>query len=381
VSSDLIDISTRCIRCGFCLEACPTFTETGLETHSPRGRIYLARSADEGQASWTTVRKSIDSCLGCRACETACPSGVEYGRLLELARSRLERAEPDRHLARVLDWMTRPSLLRLSAALGGLLPGGEAPNPLGPGRTPVPRPQPRGDWPPYEGPVPKRGEVALLAGCAMDCLFARTHEASVRLLARVGLLARPLHGCCGALHAHNGFLDEGVRRAEALDPRGLPIVTDSAGCGGWLKEARGSKVKDLSEVLLDGGLDSDLGRCEPLRLRVAYHDACHLAHGQGIRAQPRALLAAIPGVELVPLAESDTCCGSAGIYNLREPEMANLLLDRKWRHIEATHADVVAAGNPGCLAWLQAAAQRSGSRIRVMHTSEILEAAFSGWSS
>lgn len=214
----------------------------------------------------------------------------------------------------------------------------------------------------------------------MDCLFARAHEASARLLSRVGLRARALRGCCGALHAHNGFLEEGVRRAEAHDPRGLPIVTDSAGCGGWLKETLGASVHDLSEVLFDRGLDSDLARCEPLRLRVAYHDACHLAHGQGIRAQPRALIEAIPGIELVPLAEADTCCGSAGIYNLREPEMANLLLDRKWQHIESTHADVVVAGNPGCLAWLESATQTNGSRIRVMHTSEVLECAFSGWS-
>lgn len=377
MSSELVELATRCIRCGFCLESCPTFIETGLETLSPRGRIYLARSAEEGRIAWTLAREALDSCLGCRACETACPSGVEYGRLLELARARQERVDPDPRLARLLDRMTRPSWMRLAVTAGGLLPDREAPNLLGPGTIAVPEAQPAHDWPPYDGPHPDRGQVALLSGCAMEVLFARAHEASARLLARVGLRARPLRGCCGALHAHNGFLEQGRRLARVLESDGLTVVTDSAGCGSWLKETLDAPVRDIAEVLLEEGLASSLARCEPLRVRVAYHDACHLAHAQGIRTPPRALLAAIPGLEMIPLAEADTCCGSAGIYSLRQPDMARRLLERKWHHIVASGADVVVAGNPGCLAWLAVAAR--GSHIRVMHTVEVLESAFSGW--
>lgn len=376
MSSEIIDLATRCIRCGFCLEACPTFTETGLETQSPRGRIYLARSAEEGSVSWGDIRESLDTCLGCRACETACPSGVEYGRLLEHARS--QGAAPDPEFGRTLNWMTEPRLLALASRLGALLPGGRAPNPLGPGDVAVPRPQPRDAWPPFDAPPSRRGSIGLLTGCAMGVLFARAHEASARLLARLGWRVRPVEGCCGALHAHNGFLDEGRRRAAGLDSR-LPIVTDSAGCGSWLEEERDGHVEDISEVLLAGGLGSLLAAQSPLRLRIAYHDACHLAHGQGIRSGPRALLESVPGVTLVPLAESDTCCGSAGIYNLTRPEMARRLLKRKWSHVERSGADIVVAGNPGCLAWLDVAAREHGSAIGVYHTVEVLEAAFSGW--
>jgi glycolate oxidase iron-sulfur subunit len=212
----------------------------------------------------------------------------------------------------------------------------------------------------------------------MPVLFARAHEATKRLLRRCGLRVVKVEGCCGALHAHNGHLEEGRALASKL-PANLPLVVDAAGCGSWLK---GSfpvrKVMDVTEALASHGLAELLQGGQPLEVTATYHDACHLAHGQKIRSQPRSLLAAIPGLRLVELTESDTCCGSAGIYNLTQPTMAKRLLDRKWRHIETTGAEIVVSGNPGCQAWIQQAANEHGRHVRVMHTVELLESAFSG---
>ncbi|MFN8220297.1 MAG: (Fe-S)-binding protein [Fimbriimonadales bacterium] len=195
----------------------------------------------------------------------------------------------------------------------------------------------------------------------MRVLFPRVHEATRRLLRRVGYTVREGDlGCCGALHAHNGYLDEG-RAMRARVPDDLPIVVDSAGCGSWLKDGKRPAV-DVSEFLFAVGLVQRLAESHGLEITVAYHDACHLAHGQGVRQPPRDLLAAIPQVRLEPLAESDTCCGSAGIYNIAQPKMARRLLERKWRHIEESGADVVALGNPGCHAWIAQAARERNRR-------------------
>lgn len=388
--SHLTDLTTQCIRCGFCLESCPTFVLTGEETESPRGRIYLVRSAEEGQIGWEDAKPHIDQCLGCLACTTACPSGVKYGEIFELARDRVGKSFPKKAL---LAGMTKPGLLRLQLQLGKLLPGKRIPRLLSKllsGESPevdrpiIPNP---GSWALLKEAElpPVRGEVYMLEGCAMRVLYPQVNEATKRLLRRVGFAVKQVpQGCCGALHAHNGYLDQAKSMREALFakfPGELPIVVNSAGCGSWLKEGAG-KVWDASEFLFEQGLaeilNSRIAR-EGTRgpTRVTYHDACHLAHGQGIRSAPRELLMAIQGIELVELAEADMCCGSAGIYNVTQPKMARELLERKWRNVEATGASIVATGNPGCHAWIAQAARAHGQTVEVVHTLELLERAFS----
>ncbi len=377
------DLAAKCIRCGFCLESCPTFMETGNEAMSPRGRIYLAKSADEGAIPWgKDVAQPLDSCLGCRACETACPSGVEYGEILELARQRQLEAQSDWRTKMMLRILTTPPLLKVS--LAG--PGRRVPRFLSAEAPQADKPAlQHSDWPPLRSAdlPPIRGEVHLLKGCAMRVLFPGVHEATERLLRRVGFKVKPANdGCCGALHAHAGFGAEAeslqVRLASAFGDD-LPIIVNSAGCGSELKKGPLSdRVFDISEFLSTQGLGEELGKSNGVSASIAYHDACHLAHGQGIRSQPRELLAAIPGVELVDLKESDVCCGSAGIYNLSQPAMARRLLERKWRNIEASGAQIVVSGNPGCHAWIAQASREHGGAIRVMHTAEVLEASFSG---
>lgn len=400
----LSDLTSHCIRCGFCLESCPTFVVTGKETESPRGRIYLVRSALEGRLVWEShVRPHLEACLGCRACETACPSAVPYGRILETARDLLETERPTRSRSALLGAMVRPGLMRTQLALGTLLPGKRLPallsRLLSGERAEVdkPRAQPKPSWPalPDAGLPEVRGEVYLLEGCVMRVLFPRVHEATRRLLRRVGYVVRETdQGCCGALHAHNGYLDEARRLARNLAsclPGNLPIVVNSAGCGSTMKDYGhlapdapdmadvAARTTDITEFLLKEGLSEVLSRSTGVGgLTATYHDACHLAHGQNVRHAPRALLAAVPGLALTSLPESDTCCGSAGIYNVTQPKLARALLDRKWRHVESTGADVVIMGNPGCHAWIAQAARERGGRARVLHTAELLEASFSG---
>ncbi len=379
---DLEELTTHCIRCGFCLEACPTFTETGSELESPRGRIYLVRSALDGRLHWDEARPHLDRCLGCRACETACPSGVQYGAILELARDRLGATIPKRALldATAQPWRLRASQLypgRRMPDLVSRLVSGESPE------ADLPRPEPVPDYPPLDGLPPVRGEVYLLEGCAMRVLYPGVHLALRRLLRRVGLDVReaPGQGCCGSIYAHNGDLDKADALAQELArrmPGDLPVIVDSAGCGSWMKEgAFAGRALDASEFLLAEGLTDVLAKGR-FDAAVTYHDACHLAHGQGVRSAPRELLTAVPGLRLVELEEADTCCGSAGIYNVTQPKMARSLLERKWRNVEATGAEVVALGNPGCHAWIAQAAREHGGRVRVRHTLEILEAAMSG---
>lgn len=384
--SHLTDLTTQCIRCGFCLESCPTFVVTGEETESPRGRIYLVRSAEEGQIGWEDAKPHLDQCLGCLACTTACPSGVKYGEIFEMARDRVGKSFPKKAL---LTGMTKPSLLRIQLQLGKLLPGKRIPGALSKllsGVAPEvdrPLPQDSGLWPPLKESdlPPVTGEVYMLEGCAMRVLYPRVNEATRRLLRRVGFTVKQVpQGCCGALHAHNGYLDQAKSMRSDLVarfPGEFPIVVNSAGCGSWLKEGS-ERAWDASEFLLQHGLIDALQKCrqDAVGPTVTYHDACHLAHGQGIRSAPRELLAAIPGVQLVELGESDMCCGSAGIYNVTQPKMARELLERKWRNVEATGASVVATGNPGCHAWIAQASREKGQKVEVVHTLELLERAF-----
>ena len=396
---DLGELTTHCIRCGFCLEACPTFTETGSELESPRGRIYLVRSAVDGRLRWQEdVKPHLDRCLGCRACETACPSGVEYGAILEMARARLLEEKPDLAKKGLLAITSRPGLFRAQHLLTTLLPGKRVPLPVSlalSGRRAEadrPEPEPAPTLPPLDEASlpPVRGEVYLLEGCVMRVLYPGVHLALRRLLRRVGLAVREAkgQGCCGSMHAHNGELGEAGRLARRLAeamPGDLPVVVDSSGCGSAMKEyedgAFAARVRDASEILLAEGLEDVLRRGPGLEATLTYHDACHLAHGQGIRSAPRDLLAAVPRLRVVELGESDTCCGSAGIYNVTQPTLARLLLERKYAHIAATGATLVALGNPGCHAWIAQAAREHGGRVRVMHTVEVLEASLSGGAS
>lgn len=399
---NLSDLTSQCIRCGFCLESCPTFAISGNETESPRGRIYLVRSADEGRLSWgTDVAGSLDTCLGCRACETACPSGVKYGEILEIARSEVRKERPQPGLDRLSAATTSPRRLRLELGLGSLLPPGKIPGivsrtltnePPEVDRPSLPDPNP---WPPLdERELPTiRGEVYLLEGCAMRVLYPDVHEATRRLLRRVGYRVRESSaGCCGALHAHSGDLAEADRKANALAatmPDDLPIIVNSAGCGSTMKEyghVIGSgleciarRTRDISEFLLAEGLIDALTVSSGLAgVTATYHDACHLAHGQRVTSAPRQLLGAVPGLRFAPLRDADMCCGSAGTYNLTQPSRARKLLDRKWNAIEETGVGMVVMGNPGCHTWIAQAAREHGGHIEVRHTADVLEASFSG---
>jgi len=392
---DLSDLTARCIRCGFCLESCPTFILTGEETESPRGRIYLVRSLNEGVLQDPeAIREPIDHCLGCLACETACPSGVEYRSIIEQARAMVSPQEPVR---RFLDGLTSPPRLRRQVALAKLWPGKKVPGFAMRGiskekpEAEKPRAQVPATWPALSEEMlpPVRGEVYLLEGCAMRVMFSRVHEATRRLLRRLGYRVRESEaGCCGSLYGHQGFLDEAqscLAQTFSAMPDDLPIVVNSAGCGNFLKDHEAAfsdakRVVDLSEFLAREGLAAALAGSPGFEEVITYHDACHLAHGQRIRSQPRDLLSAIPKVKYVELAEADMCCGSAGIYNLTEPSTARELLERKWQNVERTGARWVVLANPGCHAWIDQVTREQGGHVRVLHLAEALEASFSGLS-
>lgn len=416
MSDDLLSLASRCIRCGFCQDACPTYKLTASETASPRGRIRLMVSVTgEGKSLTPDLIHAMDLCLGCRACETACPSGVEYGRMLEIFRHRIEASSARPRVqhaskAGLIAMMERPAAFAasLKIAAGARRVSGNDPIP-----SPIVRAitggkadqllMPTADLPESTSPLPeispasgkRRHTVAILPGCVMQVLYDRVHRATIRVLQKVGcdVLAPRALGCCGALDIHAGFLSSGLERARAF-LRTLQtldydaFVVNSAGCGSTLTEygdlladdpvhsyeARtfAAKVVDISTFLDDHGPLSFTGRFERT---VAYHDACHLAHGQRVVEPPRRLLEQVPGLRLVPLAESDLCCGSAGTYNITQPDMAKRLLDRKVDNILKTGAEIVAMGNPGCMAWIQTGLQERGSAVRIMHTVEIVDAA------
>ena len=397
-----------CVHCGICLPQCPTYRVLGEEMDSPRGRVYLMRAAAEGRAELTPgLARHLDLCLGCRACETACPSGVPFGQLLEATRAQLDRkrvrARESAHAT--LEWALSifPHPDRLGALLwplrlyqaSGLRTLVRASGILAPFKrlqamdALLPRVLPGASSLPELIPARgrARGRAALLTGCVQRFFFPEINLATARLLSAAGweVVVPRGQGCCGALHLHAGRLDEFRAMARSLMAalgRDVDIVvTNAAGCGSALKEYGhwlgdggaerfAGLVKDISEVLVDA--DLPLGE---LRETVTYHDACHLAHGQKVRAQPRELLRRIPGVTLVELTDSDLCCGSAGVYNLLEPEMAAELGRRKLERIRETGARIVAAGNPGCIMQISQQALEAGLALEVMHPVTLLSRA------
>jgi glycolate oxidase iron-sulfur subunit len=399
-----VDGLRACVHCGICLPQCPTYRVLGEEMDSPRGRLYLIRAAAEDRIGLTpTMARHLDLCLGCRACETACPSGVPFGQLLESTRGQLERRGVQapgrdtallrfllgvfpnparlRPLLAALRLYQRSGLQRLVRGLGLLAPFGRlrrmdallpplpAPRPALPERIPA-----RGRC---------RGRAGLLLGCAQRLLYPDVNADTARLLAAAGYdVAVPRgQGCCGALHLHAGRLEDFRAMARRLMPAFADVdvvVANAAGCGSALKEyghwltddaARlfASRVRDVSEVLADCDLP-----LRPLPGTVTYHDSCHLAHGQQVRAQPRGLLRRIPGLSLVDLPDSELCCGSAGVYNLLEPEMAGELGRRKAARIRETGARVVVAANPGCLMQIRQHCREAGVAVEVAHPVTLL---------
>ncbi len=390
------DLAT-CVHCGLCLNACPTFRVTGLETESPRGRIYLMTQWKRGQLEYNDqLARHIDLCLGCRTCEAVCPSGVPYGRIIEHGRAELERVRaghPTRpKLARDAARLTMRTLLphqrRLRAvAATARLAQKTGLARLAPGGDQLPRFRGAAWRPPATGVAPAIGQrryrVAFLVGCVMPVMYSPSMEASVRLLRLAGaeVWFAPAQTCCGALAAHNGDLDE-ARRLRELNATAFGmeafdyLVTNSAGCGSHLKDFYpnlGPRVRDLSEFLIEAGLPKP---AREVPLKVTYQDACHLAHAQRIKKQPRQLIGNVPGVEFVEMSHPDICCGSAGIYNAIEPEMSRRILDEKLDDLLETGAELVVTANPGCQMQLEAGLRRRGRAIAVEHLAELLVRAY-----
>lgn len=394
-----------CIHCGFCLPACPTYLDKGLEADSPRGRIYLMRALQDGRIRPTReTLRHLDLCLACRACETACPSGVHFGSLIDAARpnieSRCRRPWTERivreAIARIVchpggqRWLARAAMLVPRRIMGSIATLGSLPRTLryrAALAAVLPRPVPAPLPPVVEAAGPERGRVALFSGCVAQVFFGTTNQWAAQLLAhagfRVHVPAEP--ACCGALLLHIGRRNEAIaiarRTARVFGQLGVDIiVTTAAGCGAMLKgygELLGdpaaaetaSRVRDITAVLAEVELPPPRRRIERT---VTYHEACHLAHGQGVRSAPRTLLGNIPGVELVELAEADHCCGSAGTYNLTEPETAHRLMERKIGHILATGASTVATANPGCVLQIRAGLAYRRSAVEVVHPVDLL---------
>jgi glycolate oxidase iron-sulfur subunit len=413
------DLISDCVHCGFCLSACPTYRETGNELDSPRGRIYLMKSASEGKIPMGgALVKHLDMCLGCLACEPACPSGVHYGTLIEAGRSQIERRyertfSEKLHRSVIFLLFPYPGRLKLLlpflylyqklgirsfiestgimrtvtpalAQMDEMLPDVNSPS--------VPKS--------FADTVPAKGErrlrVALLTGCVQSIFFSGTNDATVRVLAENGcdVIIPENQGCCGALSVHSGRLSEGRRFAKLLIEKFEPldvdaIIVNSAGCGSTIKEywrilkedpayaERAHKIsvktKDVMEFLSEVGLT---GKLNELNIKITYQDACHLGHAQRIKEQPRNVLRNIPGLVLRELPESDLCCGSAGIYNMVEPEMSGRLLERKIKHLKETSADYIVAGNPGCLLQIGKGIKRHGLKIGTAHPVELLDRAY-----
>lgn len=395
-----------CVHCGFCLQACPTYLVLEDENDSPRGRLDLMRALVDGTlpTSDPDVRTHIDRCLGCRACETACPSGVPYGHLLEATRATLTAERPNPLIVRlILFAFARPALLR-AAMLGGRLtralrlsrllarlPGriGFAMAMLESTRSPLPQRtySPRSDG--------SRGAVAVLQGCVMDGLFAETNRATSRTLAAndFSIVEAPGQRCCGALHAHAGDIDTARMLARAniiaFEQSGAELIAvNAAGCGAIMKEygvlladdaawrdratTFAARVRDITELLASAGPRPGA----PVPVTVTYDAPCHLLHAQHIASPPLRVLAAVPGLVLMPLAEGEHCCGSAGIYNLVEPDTSERVLEPKLRHIAATGAALVATGNPGCLMQIGAGLHQARMSARAIHPVDLLDASY-----
>jgi glycolate oxidase iron-sulfur subunit len=401
----------QCVRCGLCLQHCPTFVATGLETESPRGRLYLIKAMSEGLVEPTAnAIGHMDMCLQCRNCEAVCPSGVPYGRIMEGARAEILASS-----RAPLSWRLRALFLReviahpgrlslMASALrlyraSGLRALTEA----------IPLVRDRAIFAPSISGKPfiKRGvilkpkgeattRVALLTGCIMPLAYGRVHRATARVLARNGceVIAPAAQVCCGALHAHNGDLPTAKRLARRnidafLAEEVDAVIVNSAGCGAAMKEygellagdpaygakahALATKVRDVSEFLASLPFEPPSAA---LDLTVTYQDSCHLAHAQRISAAPRQIISSIPGVRLVEMPHADRCCGSAGVYGLTQGEMSLRLLEEKMRDIVESGADVIATSNPGCMAQLEAGLRRRRMHGRVVHPVELLDQAY-----
>ena len=412
-----------CVHCGFCLPVCPTYVLWGRETDSPRGRIALIRGGLEGETALTDrFIRHFDTCLGCMACVTACPSGVRYDKLIEATRPQIERRADRRLGSRLLrrfifGLFPYPGRLRIAATklwayqrlgvqrliratgLVTLLPAG-----LRAMEAMLPAVSLRGVWSSLPVLVPATGEqrrrVALLLGCVQRVFFDEVNAATVRVLAAEGceVVIPRSQGCCGALMLHAGLEADAAQmarrfidafEAEAADVD--TIVINAAGCGSTLKEygyllrddpvyaerasALARKCKDISELLDEL---EPLASRHPVPLRIAYHDACHLQHAQGVSAEPRRVLQTIPGLELCEIPEGGICCGSAGVYNLLEPDTAGDLGDRKAHHIMTTAADAVVSSNPGCLMQIASRMAQAGQPIRTYHLVELVDASIHG---
>ena len=394
-----------CVHCGFCLPTCPTWVLWGEEMDSPRGRIYLMEALVDGQVQLSpSVSQHFDRCLGCMACVTACPSGVQYDRLIELTRAEVERRvdrSRSERLLRSVVFRVLPYPRRMRAAL--------ALEPLG-RRLPVPAAlKPLLDvappWRSSERPAPvtrahsdPKARVGLLEGCVQRAVFGNVNAATARVLAAEGyeVVAPRRQRCCGALSVHARRLEEGLDRARRLidvfeEENVDAIATNAAGCGSNLKDygvllaedpryaeraaSFSAKVRDVSELLVDS---APLAERHDLPLRVAFQDSCHLLHAQGVREAPRALLGAVPALELLEPAEQELCCGSAGIYNLVQPEAAGQLGARKAANVLATEAGAYASANPGCLVQVSSHLRRQGRPLPAFHPVELLDASIRG---
>ena len=411
------DLVADCVHCGFCLTTCPTYVLWGEEMDSPRGRIHLIGQGLEGEPLTDSMVRHFDRCLGCMSCVTACPSGVQYDRLIEDTRAQVDRRHTRGARERALRGaifalFPYPRRLRLlrgplrayqasglqrlvsrSGLLERLAPTLATLDSLAPRLRAVPRPPRRV---PARGP--RRAVVGMLTGCVQSAFFPDVNAATIRILAAEGcdVLVPAGQGCCGALSVHNGREPEAQRFArrliDAFEPLGIDyFVVNAAGCGSSLKDygellrddpryadraaAFAARVRDLSELLTE--LDPVAER-HPLPVTVAYHDACHLGHAQGVRSQPRALLRGIPGLTLREIADPEICCGSAGVWNVLNPVPAAELGDRKARNVLATGAELLVTANPGCLMQVAASLRKLGGEIALAHTAQVLDASLRG---
>ncbi len=419
-------VINTCVHCGLCLSACPTYRETGLEQFSPRGRIYLMKAVSDGRIGIESdvFQEQMSACLNCRACEAVCPSGVQYGQILESARTQIHNAKVDgtlppytasttairsvvfgqlfakmslfRAFSRLL-WLYQKTGLQWLARKSGIvkalgLAEQEAILPPMSNTFMVPRDQV------YPAIGTPKARVALLSGCIMSTAFAHVHSATIRVLQRNGItvVVPRNQGCCGALHAHGGELDSARNLAkqniEAFGASYDAVIVNAAGCGSTLKEyghllhddtawadraaAFSATVRDISEYI--AALDVNTADLKPLPMTVTYQEPCHLAHAQRITAQPRALLKKIPGLTLIEMAESSLCCGSAGIYNVTQPELAGQLGNRKITNTMRTNASVVVTANPGCHLQLAGGLRANGSAMKVLHIAEVLDMSYRG---
>ena len=409
----------KCVHCGLCLNACPTYRELGVEMDSPRGRIYQMVEVAEGRSPISDdYIEHMELCLACRSCETACPSGVQYGRLIEGALAQIESATRRSIPQRLVRWLAynkllrSPLLLRMAgmgllfyqrSGLDQMLRESGFLNSLGRlGELAQLAPEAQapfffssiGKVFPAEGETKHR--VALMAGCMQNVFFSRLNEATVRVLCKNGceVTVPAEQECCGALQVHAGLRaigrEQAMKNIAALESGGFDaIITNTAGCGSVLKEypdlfehdpewherAEGfaGKMRDVSEFLASIDLNTDFGRLERT---VTYQDSCHLLHGQKIATPPRQMIQAIPGVKLHELPMSEICCGSAGVYNVEHTDISMSLLEDKMRMIESTRADTIVTANPGCMLQLQAGARRSVRPLPVLHVVELLDMAY-----